>query len=71
MQSGVTNDFRSHISSRIGQELSIDDCALIEELCGMYMDIYSSPFDERVAELIGDFGRGRTATPASEETAMG
>ena len=37
----------------------------------MYMDIYSSPFDEQVAELIGDFGRGRTATPASEETAMG
>jgi len=71
MQSGVANDFRCHISSRVSRELSIDDCALIEELCGVYMDIYSSPSDERIAELIGDFGRGRTATPTSQATAIG
>jgi hypothetical protein len=73
MQTSGANDVRVRISSRVARELSIEDCALIETLCAVYMDINSSSFrfDDRIAELLGDFGRCRTVTPASEATAMG
>ena len=73
MQSSEANDVRVRISSRVARELSIEDYALIDTLCAVHMDINSSSFsfDDRIAELLGDFGRCRAVMPGSEATAMG
>jgi len=68
MQSG-TNQFQPRINPHVRRDFSIDDCALIEKLCGVHKDSCSFPFDERIAELIGDFGRACTATSQSNAIA--